>query len=145
MKFETPAHRSLEEQCIRHYLRTLGEGYEAIPTATYACVDWLVYDERGLREIVEIKCRSHSYGRFPDVLLEPKKREHALTVGRLLKTSVKLIVGWMDVIGITDLTDADYSIAPGGRMDRGAANDHGNKAHLPIDQFRILEIQGETK
>ena len=145
MKFETPAHRSLEEQCIRHYLRTLGEGYEAIPTATYACVDWLVYDERSLREIVEIKCRTHDYGRYPDVFLEPLKRENALIVGRLLKAPVKLLVGWMDVIGVTDLTLARFDLGLAGRMDRGAPNDHGTKALLPIDQFRILEIQGETK
>lgn len=144
MKFETPEHRSLEEQCIQHYLKTLGEGYQAIPTATYACVDWLVYDERSLREIVEIKCRTHDYGRYPDVFLEPLKRENALTVGRLLKADVKLLVGWMDAIGVTDLSAARFDLGQAGRTDRGAANDYGTKALLPIDQFRILEIKSKA-
>lgn len=125
---------------MRRYLETLGDGIGAVATRPYACVDWVVFDDTGVRELVEIKCRSHAFGTYPDVLFEPKKREQALIAGQLLKVPVKLMVGWMDVIGIADLSEAAFSIAPGGRWDRGAANDNGMKAHVPINQFHILSL-----
>ena len=100
-------------------------------------LDYAIEKDGFLSAWIELKCRSHVFGTFPEYMIELKKwnalRDYTAT------TNLKAFIG----VGFTDgdfwvnLDDiSEWRVAYGGRTDRNCKKDVGSMVYFDIKFFK---------
>ena len=131
--YETCVDRLSEGRCVR---MLTGLGFSVFQFPKYSIADMIAVSERGTY-LIEFKSRSHSFGTYPTVIIPEQKLAPCLKIADYLSVRFAYVVEFED--GMYWSEPYNYSVAIGGRIDRGDPKDIEPLAHIPLDQFRKVE------
>jgi Holliday junction resolvase-like predicted endonuclease len=143
MRYETKAHRASEAR-VR---RVLADKWrcEVVASPDAAPYDALFRRGGEVSAMVEIRCRSVSWGHYRDLIISKKKVDQMHRLAHASQRPVKclFVVAFTDAIVGLSLEPEAYAVTKGGRTDRGDPNDVELVYQIPTDWFNLIERQKE--
>lgn len=143
--YESAKDRSNEQACVEEFSNRFGFSYAKLPY--YKHIDYLLYNAKTkrARAWVEVKVRSHSYGRFPTLLISSLKWSEGLKLSQTTGIPFWILIRWDDgLYGYTarmeDVSSGRVWLEYGGRT--VLTRDEGDiepVIHIPIGCFKKVE------
>lgn len=101
-------------------------------------LDYAIYKDNFLRAYLEIKCRSVASNQYATVILSAAKVATAKQLSAAAGVPSILVVSYTDLDLWIDISKADAKYSPGGRSDRGDAQDLEPVAHFYVEEMKVL-------
>lgn len=140
--YQTPADQRAERETAAQLRAAWGWELSRFPALSEA--DWLAHKAGRIVAVVELKTRTHLYGRYDTYLLSAHKWVDVRALAHVWRVEPVLVIRF----GNGELFWADLDVAKvvavqlGGRRDRGDPQDVEPCVHLPIDQLRKVIPRG---
>jgi hypothetical protein len=120
-----------------------------VRTEKYSAADCVARCAGTTLAVIEIKCRSHSFGHFPTLSISHSKWNELLVWSLEAKAPALLVIQWQDRLGIVVVEPAEgkYEISfEGARRNRGDPNDLEPMVQVTLSSFLIIdEVQHEQR
>lgn len=127
--YQGEADEEREERCAR---MLTGLGYNVLSLDRFSAADFIA-QRNGTTYLIEYKFRNHNFGQFPTSILPVRKLQLGKKLGEFLKMNFVYLAEYLD--GYYWSEPEAYTVMPGGRTDRGDAQDLYPMAHISTDQF----------
>jgi len=112
---------------------------EMVKQGHYDKFDYIAVRNGGIKAFVEIRCRSHDYGSFPDCFVSLTKKIRADELSRASGLPCFFVVSWSDMLGYVDLSET-YSLTRSGKKWSRRDNPEISEllCKIPIQNFKKL-------
>lgn len=138
-KYETLKDLANQQKVMEIFTKTYG--YEYVDLPQFSEMDYGIqksfrykgFKYSRIEGLVEVKCRSISFNRYPTFMLHLNKVQYALNCG----VPTILLVSWIDAIGFIKFKEKHF-VTMGGRRDRNNQYDYDLMAHYPTEKFDLI-------
>lgn len=139
IKYETLKDLSNQQRVMDAFAKQYGYQYTDLPEfhemdyAIQKTMSYKMVKFARVEGLVEVKCRTISFKKYPTFMVHLKKVNYALNCG----VPAILLVGWTDAIGFIKFKERHF-VTLGGRRDRDNKYDYDLMAHYPTDKFEMV-------
>lgn len=143
--YESTVDRDEQSRALGHVCRAW-RGVTAFEFPPLACADWMLHNSNSKTfALAELKGRTCARDSYATVILSKKKLDRALATADALRVSFILFVEWNEGMFWLRIADASkFRVARGGRSDRDDPADIEDVYHIPVKDFRKLEMKEVT-
>lgn len=103
-------------------------------------IDYAVIRGGKISSFIELKCRTNPMQKYSTYMIAAIKYQKSMSIMRDSGLPVRLWVQWSDATGFCELSKPGYEWNIGGRIDRNDAADIEPVIHIPIPEFKLVEI-----
>ncbi len=107
-------------------------------------LDFCAERDREIVAFIEMKHRSKPAGSYATYMLSLAKLQAARRLYEDTGKPCLLVVQWTDLLEMVDLAKCDFTVAMGGRTDRGDSQDVEPVVHIPFTGFGLVGSDGKT-
>jgi hypothetical protein len=94
---------------------------------------------------IEVKFRTSEMGKYDSYMISLGKIQAGDSLSRVANVPSFLFVFWTDDAAYVNLDEFTFSMGFGGREDRNDSQDREPVCFIPIEEFKLLRLNEQTK